>query len=70
MFVLLLNRYAERELRKSAQSLGVHSGPESFFKVNREQRGVNTTEGIGKDSDSSESEESSDFHSDSSDFLH
>lgn len=52
VLLLVLNRYAERELRKSAQGMGVHSGPEQFFEVNREQRGVNTTAegGIGKKS--------------------
>lgn len=54
VLLLVLSRYAERELRKSAQGLGVHCGPESFFKVNREQRGLNTTadKGIGKKSSS------------------
>lgn len=54
LFCFVLNRCAERELRESAQGLAVHSGPESFFKVNREQRGVNTTadRGIGEKSSS------------------
>lgn len=54
MFVLLLvlNRHTERELRESAQGLGVHNGPEPFFKGNREQWGVNSTadKGIRKKS--------------------
>lgn len=45
VFVLLLdlNKVTERELRNSAQGLGVHNGPESFFKGNRQQWRVNTT---------------------------
>lgn len=52
VLLLVLNRHTERELRKSAQGLGVHNGPEPFFKGNREQWGVNSTadKGIRKKS--------------------
>lgn len=53
VLLLVLNRYAESELRKSAQGLGVHSGPESLFKVNREQEGVSTTASKGRGEKSS-----------------
>ena len=52
VLLLVLNRHSERELTKSTQGLGVHNGPESFFKGNRQQWGANTTadKGIRKKS--------------------
>lgn len=47
VLLLVLNKHTGRELRKSAQGLGVHYGPESFLKGNRKQWGVNTTADMG-----------------------
>lgn len=43
VLLLFLNRHTERDLESLLRDLGVHNGPESFFKGSREQRGVRTT---------------------------